>query len=107
MFNYVIMAGSGAITYLLVQKCSGKCVERWHDACIEFFMYVMTDMLTVYFCMSPLGRVTRVDDMTGGVSELQYGNMSILFSIVIAVVWGIVFSFLKKKVDVKTEISEK
>ena len=107
MFNYVIMAGSGAITYLLVKKCSGKSVKKWHDAWIEYFLYVMLDMLTVYFCMSPLGRVTRVDDMVGGVTELQYGNMSILFSLAAAVVWGIILSFLKKKVDITSEIHKK
>ena len=106
MFNYVIMVGSGAITYLLVKKCSGKSSEKWHDAWIEFFLYVMLDMLTVYFCMSPLGRVTRVDDMVGGTTEIQYNNMSILFSLAAAIVWGIVLSFLKKKVDITSEINK-
>ena len=107
MFNYAIMAGSGAITYLLAQKGSDTKNTKWHQEVIEYFMYVMLDMLTVYFCMAPLGRITRVDNMTNGITEIQYGNTAILFSIAVSVAMGIVFLVMKKKVDVSAEIKRK
>ncbi len=107
MFNYVIMAGSGAITYLLAQKGAGKKNGTGVASLAEYFLYVMLDMLAVYFCMAPLGRVTRVDDMTSGLTQIQYGNTAILFSLVIAVIAGIVFMVVKKKVDINAEIEHR
>ena len=104
MFNYVIMAGSGAITYLLAQKGCGINRGMWHREVIEYFMYVMLDMLAVYFCMAPLGRISRVDDITSGITELQYGNTAILFSIAVAIAMGVVFMLIKKKVEIRAEI---
>lgn len=104
MFNYVIMAGSGAITYLMAQKGSNRNKEMRIAALAEYFLYVMLDMLVVYFCMAPLGRVTRIDDMTGGATQLQYGNTAILFSIVIAVIMGTVALAVKKKIDITAKI---
>ncbi|MDE6915082.1 MAG: hypothetical protein K2P35_15515 [Lachnospiraceae bacterium] len=107
MFNYVIMVGSGAITYLLAQKGTDIKNRMWYKEIIEYFMYVMLDMLTVYFCMAPLGRITRVDNMTSGVTQIQYGNTAILFSIAVSVVMGIVFLVIKKKADISAEIKRK
>lgn len=107
MFNYVVMAGSGAITYLLAQKGSEMKSGMWYKEVIVYLMYVMLDMLAVYFCMTPLGRVIRVDNMTSGVTELQYGNIAILFSIAIAVVMGLVCMAVKKKMDIRVEVKEK
>lgn len=107
MFNYVIMAGSGAITYLLAQKGSDKKGGKWYKEVITYLMYVMLDMLAVYFCMAPLGRIIRVDSTISGMTELQYGNTAILFSLAIAVVIGIVFMVLKKKVDISAQINTK
>ena len=47
MFTYIIMAGSGAITYLLAQKESDTKNEKWYKEVIAYFMYVMLDMLAV------------------------------------------------------------
>lgn len=107
MFNYIIMAGSGAITYLLAQKGTDKKGGVWYKEVIEYVMYVMLDMLAVYFCMTPLGRIIRVDSTANGTTELQYGNVAILFSLVISVVMGIVFLFVKKKADISAEIEAK
>ena len=35
MFTYIIMAGSGAITYLLAQKESDTKNEKWYKEVIE------------------------------------------------------------------------
>ncbi len=107
MFTYIIMAGSGAITYLLAQKESDTKNEKWYKEVIAYFMYVMLDMLAVYFCMAPLGRITRVDNMTNGITEIQYGNTAILFSLAVSVAMGIVFLVIKKKVDISVEVKRK
>lgn len=107
MFNYIIMLGNGAITYLLAQKGTDGKNEKWYKAVIEYFMYIMLDMLGVYFCMYPLGRIIKVDDMTRGTTELQYGNTAILVSIVIAVVVGVLSMVVKKKIDVSAEVESK
>lgn len=107
MFNYVIIAGSGAITYLLAQKGLDRKNGTLIASAAEYFMYVMIDMLAVYFCMAPLGRVIRVDNRTNGITQIQYGNTAILFSIFIAVVMGIVFLTVKKKIDVSVEVKNR
>lgn len=107
MFNYIIMAGNGAITYLLAQKGTDGKNEKWYKSIIEYFMYVMLDMLAAYYCMAPLGRIIRVDDVTRGTTEIQYGNTAILFSIVVAVLMGFVFTAVKKKLDIRAEVESK
>lgn len=103
MFNYIIMAGNGAITYLLAQKGTDGKTEKWYKEVIAYVMYVMIDMLAAYYSMAPLGRIIRVDDMTRGTTQLQYGNMAVLFSIVIAIIMGFVFAAVKKKMDIRVE----
>lgn len=106
MFNYVIMVGNGAITYLLAQKGTDGKNEKWYKEIISYFMYVMLDMLAAYYCMVPLGRIVRIDDMAGGTTEIQYGNTAILFSIVIAAIMGFVSATIKKKLDISVEINK-
>lgn len=103
MFTYIIMAGSGAITYLMARKGSAGKDRKWHTALIEYIIYVMLDMLAVYYCMSPLGRITRVD----GAAQIQYGNIAVVFSIFIAVIMGFVFMAVKKKIDIGVEIKSR
>lgn len=107
MFNYIIMVGNGAITYLLAQKGTDGKKEKWYKAVIEYFLYVMLDMLIAYYCMTPLGRIIRVDDMTRGTTEIQYGNTAILFSVIVAVFMGLVFITVKKKIDIRADIERK
>ena len=64
----------------------------------------MLDMVIAYYCMSPLGRITRVDNKTTGVTQIQYGNTAILFAMVIAVVVGIAAMVVKKKIDIAAEV---
>ena len=103
MFNYLIIFGCGAITYLLAEKCSGKIPSSWYNALISFVMYAMTNMVTTYLILSPFGRITRVDT-ADGITEISYGSSAIFLAVIIALLWGIVFGFLKKNVDIKAEI---
>ena len=103
MFNYLIIFGCGAITYLLAEKCSKKTAPNWYSALISFIMYAMTDMVTTYLILSPFERITRVDTVDG-ITEISYGSSAIFLAVVIALLWGIAFGFLKKNVDIKAEI---
>lgn len=107
MFNYVIMAGSGALSYLLAQKGTEKKNQMWVASLAEYLLYVMLDMVAVYFCMTPLGRVTRVDNKTTGITQIQYGNTAILFALVIAVIVGIAAMVVKKKIDISAEVESR
>lgn len=106
MFNYLMIFGCGAITYLLSEKCSKKRVLSWYNALIIYIMYSMVDMASAYLILSPLGRITRIDTAYG-ITEISYGRSAIVVSVLIALLWGVVFGFLKKHVDVNVEISEK
>jgi hypothetical protein len=105
MFNYIVILGSGAITYLTIRKCVGYSSPNFHSAAIEFMMYVMPDMVTTFLCLSPFGRISLVTDLNGRY-ELLYGSSTILFSIVAAVIWGLIFSFAKKNVKIDVEIED-
>lgn len=106
MFNYLIIFGCGAITYLLAEKCAKKISSNWYSALITFVMYAMIDMVTTYFILSPFGRITRIDTVNG-ITEISYGNSAIFMAVIIALLWGIVFGFLKKNVDIRAEINGK
>lgn len=106
MFNYIIIFGCAAITYLLAEKCSKKEAPNWYTAVIMFVMYAMLDMVTTYLALAPLGRITRVNTVDG-LSELSYGSSAIFMAIIIAVLWGILFGFLKKNVDVSANVKRK
>lgn len=106
MFNYLIIFGCGAITYLLAEKCSKKESSNWYSALITFIMCAMVDMVTTYLILNPFGRISRVDTVDG-ISEISYGNAAIFLAVIIAMLWGIVFGFLKKNVDIKAEINNK
>ena len=103
MFNYLIIFGCAAITYLLAEKCSKKTSPNWYSALISFIMYAMVDMVTTYLILSPFGRIARVDTVDG-ISEISYGSSAIFLAVLIALLWGIAFGFLKKNVDIKAEI---
>ena len=106
MFNYVIMFGCGAITYLLAEKSSKKLSPNWYSALITFVMCTMIDMVTTYLVLSPFGRITR-GDTVDGITEISYGNSAIFLAVIIALLWGIILGFLKKNVDIKAEINQK
>lgn len=106
MFNYLIIFGCGAITYLLAEKCAQKTAANWYSALISLVMYAMTDMVTTYLLLSPFGRITRVDTVDG-ITEISYGSSAIFLAVIIALLWGIAFGFLKKNVDIKAEITGK
>lgn len=106
MFNYLIIFGCAAITYLLAEKCAKKTAPNWYSALITLVMYAMIDMVTTYLVLSPFGRITRVDTVDG-ITEISYGSSAIFLAIIIALLWGIAFGFLKKNVDIKAEIKNK
>lgn len=106
MFNYLIIFGCAAITYFLAEKSSGRTSPNWYSALITLVMYAMIDMVTTYLLLSPFGRITRVDTVDG-ITEISYGSSAIFLAVIIALLWGIVFGFLKKNVDIKAEISSK
>ncbi len=106
MFNYLIILGCGAMTYLLSEKCSGKNAPNWYSAIITYLMYSMTDMMTTYIILSPLGRITRIDRVDG-ITEISYGNSAMFMAVIIALLWGLVFGFLRKNVDIKVEKRDK
>ena len=99
MFNYLIIFGCGAITYLLAEKCSNKTSPNWYSALITFLMCAMLNMVTTYLILSPFGRITRVDTVDG--------ITAIFLAIIIALLWGIAFGFIKKNVDIKAQINKK
>ncbi len=106
MFNYIVIFGCAAITYLLAEKCSKKKAPDWYTAVIMFVMYAMLDMAVTYLAMAPLGRITRINTVDG-LSELSYGSSAVVMSIIIAVLWGILFGFLKKNVDISADVKGK
>jgi len=106
MFNYLVIFGCGAITYLLAEKCSKKMSPNWYSALISFIMYAMLNMVTTYLMLSPFGRITRVDTVDG-LTEVSYGSSAIFLAVIIALLWGIAFGFLKKNVDISAEIKSK
>ncbi|EOS43958.1 hypothetical protein C809_03444 [Lachnospiraceae bacterium MD335] len=106
MFNYLIIFGCGAITYLLAEKCSNKTSPNWYSALITFLMCAMLNMVTTYLILSPFGRITRVDTVDG-ITEISYGSSAIFLAIIIALLWGIAFGFIKKNVDIKAQINKK
>jgi hypothetical protein len=103
MFNYIIILGSGALTYLTVRKCGGDLSGNILNAFIELIVYVMLDMVTTYLCLEPLGRIVLINDLNGRY-DLQYGNTAIIFSTIISIIWGIIFSFIRKNVKLELEI---
>ncbi|MDE6912214.1 MAG: hypothetical protein K2P35_00745 [Lachnospiraceae bacterium] len=103
MFNYLIMFGCGAITYLLAEICSKKLSPNWYSALITFVMCTMADMVTTYLALSPFGRITRIDT-ADGITEISYGSSAIFLAVIIALLWGIILGFLKKNVDINAEI---
>lgn len=106
MFNYLIIFGCGAVTYLLAEKCSQKTAPNWYNALITYVMYSVVDMLTIYLMLSPFGRIQRIDT-ADGITEISYGSSAIFLAVVIALLWGIAFGFMKKNVDIRAEINDR
>ncbi len=69
-------------------------------------MCAMLNMVTTYLILSPFGRITRVDTVDG-ITEISYGSSAIFLAIIIALLWGIAFGFIKKNVDIKAQINKK
>jgi hypothetical protein len=67
--------------------------------------YCLVPEKRFFLCLSPFGRISLVTDLNGRY-ELLYGSSTILFSIVAAVIWGLIFSFAKKNVKIDVEIED-
>lgn len=103
MFNYIIIFGSAALTYILVNTLLDKKMNNAFNAFIELLVYAMIDMVTVYLILSPFG-VVDVVVSASGMRELQYGNIAILCSIVVSIVWSGIISVIRRNIAIKIDI---
>lgn len=106
MFTYLIVLGTGAITFVIEKKLAGKRDDRAVFMVIEYLMYVGIDLVSTYLLLSPTGRITMVQS-EAGTSEIVYGSSAIIVSIVLSVIWGLVFAFLNKNVKFDVRIDKK
>ena len=105
MFNYIIIFGTAAITYLVINKLTDYTEKKWYIVIMEFLVYAMINMVTTFLCLNPFGRVSLAT-LTNGTRDLQYGNTAVLFSILVAIIWGLIFSCIKKNIEISIEVSE-
>lgn len=105
MYRYLIILGVGAITFELEKKLSKSKNTDGYRTIIQYIMYTTINFVTVYLCLEPIGRISLVT-LENGLYEINYGSSAILFSVVIAVIWGVVFAFLHTNMDIQTKIEK-
>ena len=105
MFNYLIILGCGAITYVLEEKCSRVIFPNWYSALLSFFAYAVINLVTTYLILNPFGRITCIDAADGS-AKISYGSTAVIFSMIVALFWGIVFGYIKK-IYIQSKITHK
>lgn len=105
MFTYLIILGIGSITFVIEKKLTGTQNEKNVFMVIEYLMYTVINLISTYLLLSPIGRVTMVQTNIG-ISEIVYGSSAIIVSIVLAIIWGLVFAFFHKNVKCNVKIDK-
>ena len=105
MYVYLIILGVGAITFELEKRLSKSKNTDGYRAIIQYIMYTIINFATVYLCLEPIGRISLVA-LENGLYEINYGNSAVLFSVVTAVIWGVVFAFLHTNIEVHAKIEK-
>lgn len=102
MLEFLVFFGTGAITYLISEKCSGKEVKYGYQALIEWFAYSAIDVFVSLMVLIPVDKAAII---------FEEGRLSVKFflvgyaaSMLIAVVIGVVAAVAKKKLQIKIEI---
>lgn len=105
MYVYLIILGVGAITFEIEKKFSKSKKVDGYRAIIQYIMYTIINFVSVYLCLEPMGRISLVT-LENGLYEINYGNSAVLFSVIVAIVWGIVFAFLHTNITIETKIEK-
>ncbi|MDE6052454.1 MAG: hypothetical protein K2G55_01550 [Lachnospiraceae bacterium] len=105
MFTYLIILGTGAITFVIEKKLTRTQNEKSIFMLFEYLMYTVINLASTYLILSPIGRITIVQANTG-MYEVVYGSSAIVISFVLAIVWGLTFAFINKNVKCSIKIDE-
>lgn len=105
MFTYLIILGLGSITFVIEKKLTGTQDGKGIFLLIEYMMYTVIDLVTTYLLLSPVGRVTMVQS-SAGMPEIVYGSSAIIVSLVLSILWGLVFAFFHKNVKCNIRIDK-
>lgn len=105
MFTYLIIFGLGAVTFVIEKKLTDTQNGKNIFLLIEYLMYTVINLVSTYLLLSPIGRITIIQANTG-MYEITYGSSAIIISLVLAIVWGLVFAFLNKNVKCSIKIDE-
>lgn len=105
MFTYLIIFGLGAITFVIEKKLAGTQNGKSVFMLIEYLMYTVINLVSTYLLLSPIGRITTIQTNTG-MYEIVYGSSAIIISLVLSIVWGLVFAFLNKNVKCNIRIDK-
>lgn len=103
MFEFLFLFGPAALTYSIVRFCSRKTPESWFSALISCLSYAALDAAVTVLVMYPLDNV-KIGTASGN-AYLAYGATAFLFSLIVAVVWGLVISVLRTRFSAHVEIS--
>lgn len=105
MYVYLIILGVGAITFEVEKRLSKSKNEDGYRAIVQYIMYTIVNFVSVYICLEPIGRISLVA-LENGLYELNYGKSAVLFSVIVAIIWGGIFAFLHTKVTIETKIEK-
>lgn len=105
MYVYLIILGVGAITFEIEKKFSKSKAGDGYRAIIQYIMYTIINFVSVYLCLEPIGRISLVA-LENGLYEINYGKSAVLFSVIAAIVWGVIFAFLHSNITISTEIEK-
>lgn len=103
MFELLYLFGPAALTFSIVRFCAGKTAENWFSALISCLSYAALDAAVTILVMYPLDNVKI--GTTSGNAYLAYGATAFLFSLIVAVIWGLIISVLRTRFSAHVEIS--
>lgn len=106
MFTYLVIFGLGAVTFVMEKSLTGTKDGNNIFMLVEYLMYTVIDLISTYLLLSPVGRVTIIQSDTG-MHEVVYGSSAIIVSLVLSIIWGLVFAFFRKNVKCRIKDDKK
>lgn len=103
MFQFLFIFGPASITYLLIHRIFNKDTVPYLNGLIELVCYAALNAVITTVALLPFERVEIVL-MPNGIKNIQYGGSAFVFSMIVAVITGVVMSIIKKHIDVSIEI---
>lgn len=104
MFEFLCVVGPGVVCYFLSCLLSKRTSNNSFEGVCEIIVYVSLIVMGDLLVLLPLEKVNIL--VENGRMTLVFGGTAYFVAYAFAIVFGVVFAFVKKNMDISVQITE-